>query len=242
MIELEHLTKTFGEKVAVRDLNLRVKEGELFAFLGPNGAGKTTTIKLIVGLLKPTSGRVRIAGIDINEDPIPAKRLIGYVSDQPFLYEKLTGREFLHFVAELYQVENASERIESLVETFGMHDYIDRLSEDYSHGMKQKVVFSSAFLHEPKLIVVDEPTVGLDPASIKLLKELLGQKVREGVTAFVSTHTLSFAEDTAERIGIISNGRLIAVGTLEELRERAGREERLEDIFLELTQSDTESA
>ena len=235
MIELIDVSKQFGDKVAVRDLNLKVGGGELYAFLGPNGAGKTTTIKLLVGLLTPTAGRVLVGGVDMNQNPVAAKRLIGYVPDQPYLYEKLTGREFLGFIARIYGVEAGEEKIEQAIRTFGMQGYIDLLIESYSHGMKQKVVFSAALIHEPRLLVVDEPTVGLDPASVRLLKQVLREQVGRGATAFVSTHVLSFAEDVADRVGIISRGTLIAEGTIPELRRRAGAERRLEDVFLEIT-------
>ncbi len=240
MILTEDLTKRFGDNVAVDTLNLDIKDGEFFCFLGPNGAGKTTTIKMLTGLLHPTRGRALVGGFDVQKDPIKAKQLIGYIPDSPFLYEKLTGREFMRFVAGLYQMPDhqVNGYGEELLELFGIRHVADRLIEDYSHGMRQKLSFASCFLHEPKVVVVDEPWVGLDPKNIRFVKDFLKERTREGLTVFMSTHTLSIAEEIADRIGIIHNGKLLHMGTVAEIRSLAQRPGSLEDIFLELTQGD----
>jgi len=240
MILTENLTKRFGGKAAVDCLNLRIPPGEFFCFLGPNGAGKTTTIKMLTGLLHPSEGRAVIGGHDIQKDPVEAKRVIGYVPDSPFLYEKLTGREFMRFVAGLYRLPDShlAEQGEHLLELFGIRHVGDELIEDYSHGMRQKLSFASCFLHEPKVVVVDEPWVGLDPKNIRFVKDYLRQKTREGLTVFMSTHTLSIAEEVADRIGIIHNGRLLHLGSVAEIMSMAQRPGSLEDVFLELTQGD----
>jgi ABC-2 type transport system ATP-binding protein len=237
MIETEHLTKTFGDKLAVNDLTLTVAQGEFFAFLGPNGAGKTTTIKMLVGLLQPTVGKIRVCGHDVQGDGVLARADLSYVPDQPFLYDKLSGREFLDFVAQVYGMDRPRRRAEigRLIETFDMGDYIDELCQGYSHGMKQRVVISSALVHDPRVIVIDEPMVGLDPKSSRLVKDILKDRTRGGVTIFMSTHTISLAEEVANRIGIIHRGIMIACGTPSEI-QRAGRSDaRLEDAFLRLT-------
>jgi len=237
MIQLKSVTKRFGDKAAVDNLSLEVERGEIFAFLGPNGAGKTTTIKMLTGLLKPSAGEVRVAGFDMAHNPLEAKKLIGYIPDQPYLYDKLTGREFMKFVAELYAIEapEADRGIDRLAEKFGMSDYLDALTEEYSHGMKQRVVIATALLHDPRIIVVDEPMVGLDPASARLVKDVFRERSRTGVTVFMSTHTLPVAEEIASRIGIILKGRLRALGTKSEIAQLAATQGSLEDIFLELT-------
>lgn len=243
MIQTEHLTKVFGDKIAVHDLTLSVGKGEFFAFLGPNGAGKTTTIKMLAGLLLPTRGTIRICGHDVQRDGRLAKSVLSYIPDQPYLYEKLTGREFLDFVACVYglDVEKRRRTISELIETFEMADYIDELCQSYSHGMKQRVVIASALLHDPQVIVVDEPMVGLDPKSTRLVKELFRQRARHGTTIFMSTHTLSLAEELADRIGIIHRGHMIACGTVAEI-QRAGRSDaRLEDAFLRLTTEEVQT-
>jgi len=238
MIKIENLGKKFGELWAVRDLNLEVRKSEIFAFLGPNGAGKTTTLKLITGLLRPTTGRIEIAGYDIQTQPLQVKKLLAYIPDEPYLYEKLTGREFLNFVAELYAVPESEreDKIQEFIEYFEMSSYIDDLIQGYSHGMKQRLIFSSAFIHNPQILVIDEPLVGLDPASARKVKHLLREKAIQGLTVFVSTHTLSFAEEIAHRIGIIDNGNLVAVGDLNELKAKSGVEGKLEEVFLKITQ------
>ena len=237
MIEIEGLTKAFGSKVAVDNLTLTVPTGRLFAFLGPNGAGKTTTIKLLAGLLHPTSGRMRVCGHDVVAEPQEVKRVVSYVPDQPFLYDKLSGREFLDFVAEMYGIPRKEYRKKAaeLIELFEMESYLDELSEGYSHGMRQRVVLSAALLHEPRVLIVDEPMVGLDPKTIRLTKDIFRAQAARGVTLFMSTHTLAIAEELADDIAIINHGRLIARGDLPELRRQASTEGNLEDAFLQLT-------
>jgi ABC-2 type transport system ATP-binding protein len=235
MIELSGVTKTFGTKVAVDRLDLRVRAGELFAFLGPNGAGKTTTIKMVCGLLSPTSGVVRVGGHPATRQE--ARQLLAYVPDQPFLYEKLTGREFLRFVVEMYGLDrrSAARRTAELIDTFEMADYVDELCENYSQGMKQRLVFASALVHDPKVLIVDEPLVGLDPRSARIVKDLFVAQARSGVAVLMSTHLLSIAEELADTIGIIDHGRMLAHGTLAQLRERVASHGPLEDLFLALT-------
>ncbi len=235
MIELRGVTKLFGTKRAVDQLDLNVRQGELFAFLGPNGAGKTTTIKMVCGLLTPTSGTVHIAGFPATSQD--ARQLLAYVPDQPFLYEKLTGREFLRFVVEMYGIERqvAALRISELIETFEMADFVDEACETYSQGMKQRVVFASALVHDPKVLVVDEPLVGLDPRSARIVKDLFVAQARSGVAVLMSTHLLSIAEELADTIGIVDHGRLLAHGPLTSLREQFQLEGPLEDLFLRVT-------
>jgi len=239
-IEIDHLTKTFGPKKAVNELSLSIRPAELYAFLGPNGAGKTTTIKVVVGLLRPTSGSVRVCGHDVAADGLEARRLMSYVPDQPFLYDKLSGREFLTFVARMYQMdpEASRSRIAQISEQFGTTDYLDDLCEGYSHGMRQRLVMAAALLHDPKVLVVDEPMIGLDPRSARLVKDVFRDLVRSGVCVFMSTHTLSVAEEVADRVGIIHRGSLIAEGTVDELRSLGHTGRRLEDIFLALTEEE----
>lgn len=237
-IEISHLTKKYGNVLAVSDLTLQIAPGEFFGFLGPNGAGKTTTIKILAGLLKPTLGMVRVGGYDIRQQPIEAKRIIGFIPDRPFIYQKLTGREFLRFVAGLYELDSRvyKERIERLLDMFELIEWGDELIESYSHGMKQKLVMSSALLHQPKVLIVDEPMVGLDPKGARLVKEIFKRVSNEGTTIFMSTHTLEVAEQMCHRIGIIQKGNLLAQGTIAELQQMAQTSlTKLEDIFLELT-------
>ena len=238
MIELERVTKRFGELVAVSRLSLVVERGELFAFLGPNGAGKTTTVKLISGLLRPSSGVVRVCRYDLAREPLEAKRRLSYIPDQPFLYGKLTGREFLQFVGRMHRMNGAGldRQVDELLDLFGCSEYADELTENYSHGMKQRVVIASALLTQPEVIVIDEPMVGLDPRSARLVKDVLRQRARGGVTVFMCTHTLSVAEELADRIGIVDRGRLIACGALEELRRQSHTQGSLEDLYLGLTE------
>jgi ABC-2 type transport system ATP-binding protein len=238
MIELSEVTKKYGAKTAVDRLSLRVESGELFAFLGPNGAGKTTTIKLVCGLLFPTAGSVRVGGFDLQTQGDQARQMISYVPDQPYLYEKLTGREFLQFIADMYGLgpDRARRRMEEMIGLFGLGDFVDDLTESYSHGMKQRTVFAAALLHEPKVLIVDEPTVGLDPRSVRLLKDLLRKEADRGVTVFLSTHSLDVAQELAGRIGIVESGRLISCGPLEALRRQAALDGSLEEVFLKLTQ------
>jgi ABC-2 type transport system ATP-binding protein len=238
LIELKNVSKRYGTKTAVHDLSLSVPAGELFAFLGPNGAGKTTTIKMLCGLLFPTTGEVRIGGFDLRTHGDQARQLISYVPDQPYLYEKLTGREFLQFIADLYgmSADKAAARMDQVIDLFRLHEFVDDLTEKYSHGMRQRTVFAAALIHEPKLLIVDEPTVGLDPKSIRLLKDLLRAEANRGTTVFLSTHALDIAQELADRIGIVEHGRLIGCGTLESLRKLASRDGSLEDVFLKLTE------
>ena len=238
MIELRGVTKTFGTKKAVDHLDLHVRKGELFAFLGPNGAGKTTTIKMICGLLAPTSGTVRVGGHPASSQD--ARQVMAYVPDQPFLYEKLTGREFLRFVVEMYGLDRsiAKDKIAELIDVFEMGDFVDDLTESYSQGMKQRVVFASALVHSPRVLIVDEPLVGLDPRSARIVKDLFVSQARSGVAVLMSTHLLSIAEELADTIGIIDHGRMLTRGTLDEIREEAQVHGPLEHLFLKLTGGD----
>jgi ABC-2 type transport system ATP-binding protein len=238
LIELNEVTKKYGTKTAVDRLSLSIEAGELFAFLGPNGAGKTTTIKLMCGLLFPTSGTVKVGGFDLVKEGDKARQLISYVPDQPYLYEKLTGREFLQFISDMYGMERryGQERIEAMIKLFELEDFVDDLTERYSHGMRQRTVFASALLHEPRVLIVDEPTVGLDPRSVRLLKNLLRSEADNGMTVFLSTHSLDIAQQLAGRIGIVDHGRLIVCGTLDALRAQAEIGGSLEDVFLKLTE------
>lgn len=240
MIQAHDLTKTFGSLVAVDHLNLDIRAGEFFAFLGPNAAGKTTTIKLLTGLMRPTEGRAIIGGFDIQKQPMEAKKLIAFVPDFPFAYEKLDPEEFLMFVGEIYGMPRAviRERSDELFERFNLQEFRNKLIESLSHGTRQRVVLSSALLHDPKVIIIDEPMVGLDPRSARIVKDALKERARNGATVFLSTHQLSVAEELADRIGIINNGRLVAMGTLEQIRKQRGADNSLESIFLELTRED----
>ena len=240
MIELENLGKRYGDFTAVDDLSLAVSPGEIFGFLGPNGAGKTTTIRMMMGLLRPTTGRIRLCGFDLADSPIEAKRVSGFVPDRPFLYEKLTGIELLRFCGDLYEVDpkTRERRIVELLELFSLTDWGGELVEGFSHGMKQRLAFAAALLHDPKVLVVDEPMVGMDPRGARLLRSLLRSLAEKGTTLFLSTHSLEVAEALCDRIGIIQSARLVAVGTLEELRARAGDARGLEEIFLKLTGAD----
>lgn len=236
-IEAVNLTKTYGALTAVEDLTLRVQPGEIYGFLGPNGAGKTTTIKMLVGLLKPTAGVARIASYDVQREPLRAKARLGYVPDQPVLYDKLRGREFLNFIARLYRVDEATalRRGEELLRLFDLTDDGDQLIEGYSHGMRQKIALAAALIHRPAVLFLDEPTVGLDPKSARLIKDLLRQLRDSGVAVMMSTHILEIAERMCDRVGIIAHGRLIAEGSVAELRGHQGGGESLEEIFLSLT-------
>ena len=238
MIELKGITKNFGVFRAVDNLNLTVNKGEIFGFLGPNGAGKTTTIKMIAGVLLPAAGTITIGGIDMQAQPEAAKRKIGFIPDRPYLYEKLTGMEFLKFTADLYDVPHDiyRERAQKNLEMFSLIDWSDELIESYSHGMKQRLIMCAALLHDPEIIIVDEPMVGLDPAAIIMVKELFQRLARDGVTVFMSTHTLTIVEDTCDRVGIIHRGRLIASGTTADLQREANvTDADLEKVFLNLT-------
>jgi ABC-2 type transport system ATP-binding protein len=244
MIELSNVSKRYGTKVAVENLNLQIQPGELFAFLGPNGAGKTTTIKMICGLLFPTSGEIRVGGYDLQSHGDQARLLISYLPDVPYLYEKLTGREFLQFIADMYGLhhETACAKMAEVIAQFELDDFVDDLTERYSHGMRQRTVFASALLHSPKVLIVDEPTVGLDPASVRKLKNILLDQIRMGTTVFLSTHSLDIVQELATRIGIIHHGRLIGCGSLESLRKQASLDGSLEEVFLKLTDEAAEVA
>ncbi|MCW3051389.1 MAG: ABC-type multidrug transport system, ATPase component, partial [Chthonomonadales bacterium] len=240
--------KQFGELTAVNDMSFAVAEGELFGFLGPNGAGKTTTIKMITGLLRPTSGRVMIGEFDIETHPLEAKRLFGYIPDNPFLYEKLTGREYLAFMADLYAtvLPDRSQRIDELLRLFDLYDKGNEMVQGYSRGMRQKIALAGALIHSPKLILMDEPTVGLDPQSAQAMQDILRELCRRGATVFISTHNLGIAEKLCDRVAIVNKGRMIAQGTVAELRahvepmmEADAAPLSLEAIFFLLTGSAT---
>src|SRR5438477_1954377 len=237
MIELVHLVKRFGDLAAVSDINLSVPRGEFFAVLGPNAAGKTTTIRILAGLIKPTSGSARLAGFDVQQQPMEARRRLAFVPDFPFLYDKLTPWEFFRFTGQLFGMEE--ERIGSngalLVERFNLEAFANKMIEGLSHGTKQRVAIVSALLHDPEIFVIDEPMVGLDPHHARVVKDILKERSQAGMTVFVSTHQLSLAEEMEDRIGILHQGRLIALGTPEELRRQSGAAGALEQTFLTLT-------
>jgi ABC-2 type transport system ATP-binding protein len=238
VIKLIQLTKRYGSFAAVNGIDLTVRKGELFGFLGPNGAGKTTTFRMIAGIILPTTGRIEIGGIDLERQPLVAKRRMGYIPDRPFVYDKITGAEFLRFVAALYNAQDASleRRIDELLDIFELAPWKHQLTESYSHGMRQKLIIASAFVHRPEVIVVDEPMVGLDPKGARLLKDLFRQYVDRGGTVLMSTHTLEVAECMCDRIAIMQAGRILAQGTMAELREQtASGDSSLEDLFLRLT-------
>jgi ABC-2 type transport system ATP-binding protein len=240
MIELTHLVKKFGELVAVNDLSLTIARGEFFAMLGPNAAGKTTTLKILAGLMKPTSGGVRVAGLDVQEHSLETRRRMAFVPDFPFLYDKLTPWEFFRFTGQLFGMEEA--QIESngvgLVERFNLEPFANKMIEGLSHGSKQRVAIVSALLHDPEILVIDEPMVGLDPHHARVVKDILKERSRAGVTVLLSTHQLSVAEEMADRIGIIHGGRLVAVGSAEELGRQSGTAGPLEEVFLALTRQE----
>jgi ABC-2 type transport system ATP-binding protein len=240
-IETFDLTKKFGNLTAVDNLNLKVRRGEIFGFLGPNGAGKTTTIKLMTGLLKPTSGTVTIMSKDIQEDPIGAKENIGLIPEEPQIYDKLTGKEFLRFMGNLFTMdrEKIEKKTKELLKLFDLTDRGEELIQGYSHGMKQKVAIAGALIHSPKVLFFDEPTVGLDPKSARIIKDILKIRAKSGDCIFMSTHILEIAERICDRVGIIQDGKLLAVGNMEELR-KISKEDKgdLEEIFLQLTGGD----
>jgi ABC-2 type transport system ATP-binding protein len=237
MIEFIHLVKKFGDLVAVNDVTLTVPRGEFFAMLGPNAAGKTTTLKILAGLMKPTSGCARVCGFDVQLQPLEARRRIAYVPDFPFLYDKLTAWEFFRFTGQLFQMDDAriEANAQALVARFHLEDFVNHPLESLSHGTRQRVAIVSALLHDPEVFVIDEPMVGLDPQHARVVKDVLKERSVKGMTVLVSTHQLSVAEEMADRIGIIHNGRLIAVGTRDELRRQSGASGPLEDTFLALT-------
>ncbi len=238
MIRLEGLTKTYGKFVAVDNIGLHVPRGTMFGFVGPNGAGKTTTLRIIAGIMQPTAGRIWLGGDDVVADPMAAKARLGFIPDRPFLYEKLTGAEFLQFVAGLYRQDGevVEKRIDELLDVFELSRWKHELIESYSHGMRQKLIISSALIHRPECIVVDEPMVGLDPKAARLLKDIFRQFVDRGGTVLMSTHTLEVAETMCDRIAIIQAGKIVAQGTMAELREQtAAGDASLEELFLKLT-------
>jgi ABC-2 type transport system ATP-binding protein len=242
MIELIHIVKRFGDVLAVNDLSLTVKRGEFFVVLGPNAAGKTTTIKILAGLIKPSAGTARVAGFDVQADPLEVKRRMAYVPDFPFLYDKLTPWEFLRFVGQLFRMELPviQSRGRELIERFGLGDFANKTIEGLSHGTRQRVAIVSALLHDPEVFVIDEPMVGLDPHHARVVKDILKERTRQGMTVFLSTHQLSVAEEMADRVGIIHQGRLVAVGTPAQLREQSGTAGALEQAFLTLTAAEKE--
>ncbi|MEK6566957.1 MAG: ABC transporter ATP-binding protein [Bacteroidota bacterium] len=238
MIELRNVTKKFGSFTAVNSLTLQVKPGEFFGFLGPNGAGKTTTIKMMAGLFSPTSGEIIINGHDVVKDHIAAKQTIAYVPDQPFLYEKLTGREFLYFVGGLYKMPKGvlHKRIEELISHFEIGDWVDKRTEDYSQGMRQRITIAAAMIHDAKTLIIDEPMIGLDPRSAKIVRDTLKEQAQKGVSIFMSTHSLPVAEELCDRIGIIKNGKLVFCDTQDKLRVyKQQYDGKFESVFLELT-------
>ncbi len=242
MIELKNLTKRYGNTLAVNNINLSVMKGEIFGFIGPNGAGKTTTIRMMGGVLAPTDGSIIIDGINMADDPEGVKKRIGFIPDRPFLYEKLTGMEFMRFSADLYSVDERIflEKAQALLKKFAIYNWAHELIESYSHGMKQRLIISAALLHDPNVIVVDEPMVGLDPAAIRMVKDMFLEMAKSGTTIFMSTHTLVVAEDICDRVGIIHRGSLIATGTTGDLKRDAGVQDAdLEEVFLMLTEEQT---
>jgi len=239
MIKLTNLTKDYGSFTAVKSINLEVRAGEVFGFLGPNGAGKTTTIKMMAGLLQPTGGSVEIGGFDVQKDPLHSKSITGFIPYRPYLYEKLTAGEFMRFVAELYTMASPDARIRELLELFGLTDWAGELVENFSHGMKQRLVMAASLLHEPKVLVVDEPMVGLDPRGARLVKDIFRDLASKGATVFMSTHTLEIVEQMCTRVAIINKGEIIAEGSVEELGRMASMpDSHLEPIFLKLTGGD----
>jgi ABC-2 type transport system ATP-binding protein len=240
MIRTKGLSKKFGTLTAVDSLDLEIPQGEFFAFLGPNGAGKTTTIKMLAGLLKPSAGSASVAGFDIQTEPEQAKSRLAYVPDFPYTYDKLTAVEFMQFVGDIFGMEPGAilERMESLFERFHLNDYRHELTENLSHGTRQRLVISSALLHDPQVLVIDEPMVGLDPMHARIVKDEFKMRSRAGMTIFLSTHQLSVAEELADRVGIIHSGRLIALGTVEELRTMSVAKGGLENVFLSLVDAD----
>lgn len=242
MIELRNLTKNYGITIAVNNLNLKVAAGEIYGFIGPNGAGKTTTIRMMGGIIAPTSGEVIIGGLNMANDSVAAKKMIGFVPDRPFLYDKLTGMEFMRFSGDLYDVhpDVFSQKAKQLLKQFALWDWASEIIDAYSHGMKQRLIIASALLHDPRILIIDEPMVGLDPAAVHMVKDIFQELSQKQVTVFISTHTLSIAEELCHRIGVIHKGTLLAQGTVSELRHIAKLgEARLEEVFLTLIKEGT---
>jgi ABC-2 type transport system ATP-binding protein len=242
MIKLQELTKDYGTTLAVNKLSLNVAAGEIYGFIGPNGAGKTTTIRLMGGILAPTSGKIIIGGFDMAQNPAEGKKMIGFVPDRPFLYEKLTGMEFMRFSADLYDVkrDTFSQKAKDLLQQFALWNWADELIEAYSHGMKQRLIIATALLHDPKILIIDEPMVGLDPEAVHMVKDILKELATNQTTIFISTHTLSIAEDLCHRIGLIHKGTLLAEGSLDELKHIAKLgEAKLEEVFLTIIKENT---
>ena len=242
MIKLSELTKDYGTTIAVNKLSLHVRAGEIYGFIGPNGAGKTTTIRMMGGILSPTSGSIFIGGLDMAKNPVAGKKMIGFVPDRPFLYQKLSGMEFLKFSADLYNVNPDSfpQKAKTLLQQFALWDWADELIEAYSHGMKQRLIIAAALLHDPKILIIDEPMVGLDPEAVHMVKDIFKELAAHKTTIFISTHTLSIAEDLCHRIGLIHKGSLLAEGNLEELKRIAKLgEARLEEVFLTIIKENT---
>lgn len=240
MIKLQNLSKKFGNFLAVDNLNLEIPEGCIFAFLGVNGAGKTTTIRMMTGVLEASEGEIEIGGYNIKSDPVKAKSLMGIIPDRPYLYGKLTGREFLQFMADLYKVpsKTAARMIDQLLDVYSLTNWQYELVDSYSHGMKQRLMMCASLVHEPKVLIVDEPMVGLDPTGAKLLKDTFREHAARGMTIFMSTHSLSVAEEIADRLAIIQNGKVLTVGSLDEIFSRArGGAIGLENAFLEIISS-----
>lgn len=243
MIEARGLTKRYGNLVAVDALDLTIHPGEVYGFLGPNGAGKTSTLKMLAGLLRPDAGVVRIGGVDLAADPQGAKALLGYIPDRPAVFPELTGRETLRLVAGIYNLDPhaAARRGEELLGAFGLDAWGDETAASYSHGMRQKLCFAAALLHQPKVLILDEPMVGLDPQGGRQVKELLRRLADQGVTVFLSLHTLEIAEKLCDRLGILMNGRLLAQGDVEAIKTQAGSRQDLEEAFLALTGAGAQS-
>ena len=244
MIRTEGIEKRYQKFQALKPLDLHVREGEVFGFLGPNGAGKTTTIRILSGVLPPTAGRLWIDGIDLLEDPVSAKARVGYIPDRPYLYEKLTAREMLQFVGGLYGLDEATidQRGQELLAFHGLLDFADELVEGFSHGMKQRLTLSTALLHSPRLLIVDEPMVGLDPRGAKQIKKVFRDQADSGNTVFLSTHSLDVAQEVCDRLAIINKGRIVAQGSYEEIRTRATDARDLEEVFLRILEEEEEAA
>lgn len=243
MIEVSHVVKKYGNFCAVNDISLSIKKGEIFGFLGMNGAGKTTTLRMLAGILSPTSGSLSIAGFDLASQPLEAKAITGYIPDRPYLYGKLTGRELLYFVSDLYLVPEieVDARIDALLAEYRLQEWENELIESYSHGMKQRLATCAALVHKPQVLIVDEPMVGLDPHGAKMLKVALKRYAEEGMTILLSTHSLNVAEEVSDRLAIIHRGKLLITGALSEIRGHLGASSHqaadgdLEEIFLALT-------